>query len=67
MDGIEIKQPDEATREQLGVFAWPIREKEASSFDWHSDDRETCYLLEGRVKVESGGASACGTRPSTRR
>ena len=34
-----------------GVYEWPIREKEASRFDWHYDTDETCYLLEGRVEV----------------
>ena len=52
---IEIRRPDDATLEQLGVFDWPIWQKEVSTFDWHYDDRETCYLLEGRVKVESQG------------
>jgi uncharacterized cupin superfamily protein len=57
MSAIEIKQPDDATLEQLGVFAWPIWEQGASTFEWHYDDRETCYLLEGRVQVETGGES----------
>ncbi len=39
------------------MFAWPIWQKEVSTFDWHYEDRETCYLLEGRVKVESQGDS----------
>jgi uncharacterized cupin superfamily protein len=27
--------------------------KEKSSFDWHYDDQETCYFLEGKVEVET--------------
>lgn len=26
-------------------------------FDWHYDETETCYLLEGRVTVEAEGKS----------
>jgi uncharacterized protein len=48
---IEIKQPKIEELEQQGVFKWPIWEKEVSRFDWHYDTEETCYLLEGRVKV----------------
>lgn len=44
------------TQEQLkerGVFDWPIWEKEISRFDWHYDNIEECYLLEGQVTVET--------------
>lgn len=30
---------------------WPIWEKEPSKFDWYYDEKETCYILEGKVKV----------------
>ena len=36
---------------KLNVFSWPIWEKEASNFDWHYEEKETCYLLEGDVSV----------------
>ncbi|HBX43168.1 MAG TPA: hypothetical protein DEH27_04975 [Deltaproteobacteria bacterium] len=35
----------------LGVFSWPVWEKEVSGFPWAYEDRETCYLLEGDVIV----------------
>ncbi|MGB3398675.1 MAG: cupin domain-containing protein [Candidatus Deferrimicrobiaceae bacterium] len=47
-----------ATEENLnsiGVFTWPIWEKEASEFPWTYDDREMCYLLEGDVIVTPEG------------
>ncbi|MFH0763143.1 MAG: cupin domain-containing protein [Candidatus Omnitrophota bacterium] len=37
----------------LGVFGWPVWEKEVSKFDWHYDDIEECYFLEGKVIVEA--------------
>ncbi len=30
---------------------WPLWEKEPSEFDWEYDDKETCYILEGKAKV----------------
>jgi uncharacterized cupin superfamily protein len=48
---VEKLSNDELTKR--GVFTWPIWEKEASRFDWHYDETERCYLLEGRVTVET--------------
>ena len=48
---IKIEKASKDKLEQMGVFSWPIWEKEASKFDWHYDDKETCYLLEGDVIV----------------
>jgi len=42
------------TKDELnkkGVFTWPIWEKEISRFDWHYDEIEECYFLEGKVTV----------------
>ncbi len=49
---VEVKKPDEGQLANLGVKEWPIWEKEESSFDWHYDEKETCYFLEGEVEVE---------------
>lgn len=52
MESIQVvHQPDQQKLTELGVYAWPIWEKEASSFPWHYDDKETAYLLEGEVIV----------------
>ena len=48
---IDISQPKQDELESKGVFDWPIWTKETSRFDWHYDDNETCYLLEGQVEV----------------
>ena len=37
--------------EVMGVFDWPIWEKEASTFPWTYESEETCYILEGEVIV----------------
>lgn len=50
----EIKKEKKSEEElrEMGVFSWPTWEKEPSTFDWHYDDTEKCYILEGRVRVE---------------
>ena len=50
---IEIKKSKKEDMEKEGVTSWPIWEKEVSRFDWHYDSVEECYLLEGKVVVES--------------
>lgn len=43
--------------EQLGVFSWPVWEKEVSTFPWSYTEQETCYFLAGEVTViPAGGA-----------
>jgi len=48
------KNPDKAKLEKLGVKKWPVWEKEVSVFPWFYEEPETCYLLEGQVKVTAG-------------
>lgn len=50
---IKIEKPTEAMLKQMGVFSWPIWEKEISRFDWYYDEQEICYFLEGKVAVET--------------
>ena len=50
---IKIQKPNEEDLEKRGVLSWPIWEKEVSRFDWHYDNTEECYLLEGKVVVET--------------
>ncbi len=47
--------PNHTELEKLGVFSWPIWEKEISDFPWTYGDKETCYLLEGEVIVTPDG------------
>jgi hypothetical protein len=52
MAEIEVRQPSEAELEEMGVFDWPTWEKGESRFPWTYDEREVCYLVQGRVTVE---------------
>jgi uncharacterized cupin superfamily protein len=47
--------PVPAKLEVMGIFDWPIWEKEASTFPWTYDTDETCYLLAGQVTVTPDG------------
>ena len=46
-----VSNPDPSTLEALGIFQWPIWEKEISKFPWTYEAEETCYLLSGKVIV----------------
>ena len=50
---IEIRKPKMEDIEKEGIMSWPIWEKEISRFDWHYDETEECYLLEGKAVVET--------------
>jgi len=52
MGKIKIEKPDAGKLKNLGVDSWPIWEKGVSRFDWSYDEQETCYILEGKAKVE---------------
>ncbi|MBD3264037.1 MAG: DUF861 domain-containing protein [Candidatus Omnitrophica bacterium] len=49
---VKITRPKNEEIEKSGIKEWPIWEKEESKFDWYYDEKETCYLLEGEVKIE---------------
>lgn len=52
MESIKLEHaPSEEQLTRLGVRSWPIWTKEVSTFPWHYDEQETCYLLEGDVIV----------------
>ncbi len=50
---IKISKPNTTEIDKRGIPTWPIWEKEISKFDWYYDDTEECYLLEGKVIVET--------------
>jgi uncharacterized cupin superfamily protein len=43
--------PSPEKLEMIGVYDWPIWEKEVSTFPWTYDEQETCYILSGHVVV----------------
>jgi len=49
---IKIEKLDKSDIQKRNITAWPIWEKEVSSFDWHYDSTEECLLLEGDVEVK---------------
>ena len=53
MDEIIIKKLSQEEIEKKGLKSWPIWEKEISRFEWYYDDIEECYILEGKVTVET--------------
>ncbi|MDD4957170.1 MAG: cupin domain-containing protein [Candidatus Omnitrophica bacterium] len=54
---INVERPDKKTLESMGIKEWPIWTKEPSRFDWSYDQKEVCYILEGRAKVTPDGGS----------
>ena len=53
MDEIIIKRLSQEEIDKIGLKSWPIWEKEISRFEWYYDDIEECYILEGKVTVET--------------
>ena len=50
---ISIEKPTDKDLEDKKVLSWPVWEKEISRFDWHYASTEECYLLEGKVVVQT--------------
>jgi uncharacterized cupin superfamily protein len=50
---IRKERPTPERLAELGVKGWSPWECEPSTFDWEYDDHETCYVLEGRVRVST--------------
>ena len=50
---VERLDPSDPKLAELKVKYWPVWSKEPSEFDWHYDQREICYILEGDVTVRT--------------
>ncbi len=50
---IKVQKLNQEQLKKIGVFAWPIWEKDVSRFPWSYDSVEECYFLEGKVTVET--------------
>lgn len=56
MDPILVEHnPSPMKLDVIGVYDWPIWNKEPSTFPWTYDQKETCYLLEGEAVVTPTG------------
>ncbi|MBD3383308.1 DUF861 domain-containing protein [candidate division KSB1 bacterium] len=50
---IIIEKPSEEFLKEKSVFSWPIWQAEPSTFPWHYDETEICYILEGKAKIKT--------------
>ena len=50
---IEVKKLSDEEIEAKGIRSWQTWEKEVSRFDWQYETTEECYLLEGKVFIET--------------
>lgn len=50
---IKVQKLAQDELKKMGVFSWPIWQKEACRFPWSYDSIEECYFLEGDVTVET--------------
>jgi len=50
---IKVQKLTQGELRKMGVFGWPIWEKETSHFPWVYNSIEECYFLEGEVSVET--------------
>ena len=50
-NAISVEKPTQDKIGDLNVKSWSIWESEAKTFDWHYDENEIFYVLEGKVKV----------------
>ncbi|GAB2215562.1 hypothetical protein Droror1_Dr00019950 [Drosera rotundifolia] len=56
--GIVVERnPAETKLSDLGVKLWPKWGCPPSKFPWTYSDKETCYLLKGKVKVTPAGST----------
>jgi len=46
---IIVRKPTE--EELKECKSWPIWQKEPSTFDWEYNEKETCYIIKGKVKI----------------
>ncbi|MBI3038731.1 cupin domain-containing protein [bacterium] len=53
MEKIIVKKPTKDDLQKLGVNKWEIWTCNPSTFDWTYSEKETCYLLEGKVTVKT--------------
>lgn len=51
-NGIEVhSNPPNSKLAEMGVGDWPVWGCEASTFPWQYEEKETCYVLHGKVTV----------------
>ncbi|MCX7957134.1 MAG: cupin domain-containing protein [Endomicrobia bacterium] len=53
MKEIKISQPTKEELEKLKITSWSAWECETSKFEWEYTEDEICYILKGKVIVET--------------
>ena len=53
---ITVEKPDAGQIAEMEN--WPVWQKEESTFDWHYDEPEICYLTDGEVTVKTADGEA---------
>ena len=53
MAEIKVEKLSDEELKSLGVDKWSPWGCEPSTFDWEYGEKETCYVLEGKVKVKT--------------
>lgn len=48
-------KPSPAKLDVIGIDGWPLWKKEPSTFPWHYEKTETCYVQRGRFIVTPDG------------
>jgi len=54
---VKLSHPTPEFLEAHSVMSWPIWSKDVSSFPWYYESSETCYFLEGEVRVTPHGGT----------
>ena len=50
---ITVEKPSKDKLKQLGVKNWPTWQANPSTFPWHYDSTEVCYIIEGKAHVST--------------
>ena len=53
MSEIIVKQLSEDEIQEKGIRSWSTWSCDKSDFPWEYSERETCYIIEGQVDVET--------------
>ncbi len=52
---ISVERPEKSRLSEMGVFSWPVWEKDISEFPWEYDMEEVCLILEGKATITPDG------------
>ena len=50
---ISINRVKKGELTKMGVFNWPIWTCEISEFPWTYSEKESCYILDGKIEVKT--------------